>query len=92
MKCEERLLLLDEYWAGTMAHGTSAAMEAHWVGCDSRQAACGVIWQTFVRCRAIEPYELPVEFHDRLHRALREQWTMKLNRRASHQNVATSQP
>ncbi len=74
MNCKERLRLLDEYLAGTMSAGTSAEMEAHLTECPTCRSVFADIRQAIALCQTDETYELPVAFHDRLHRALRRKW------------------
>jgi hypothetical protein len=74
MKCEELLQWLNEYVDGTVDPGICAEFEKHLAGCNPCQIVVDNIRKTITLYKAGEPYEMPVEFQERLHRLLRERW------------------
>ncbi len=74
MKCEELLKQLNEYVDGTVDPGICAEFERHMAGCNPCQVVVDNIRKTITLYRAGVPYELPLEFRDRLHQALRAKW------------------
>ena len=74
MKCQELLALLNDYVDGTIDPGFCAEFEKHIAGCNPCQVVVDNIRKTVTLYKQGQPYELPVEFHDRLHAALRERW------------------
>lgn len=74
MKCEELLALLNEYVDGEIDPGICAEFEKHLAGCNPCQVVIDNIRKTITLCKDGKPYELPVEFHDRLHNLLRQQF------------------
>ena len=75
MKCEELLTWLNEYVDGTVDPGLCEEFEKHMAGCNPCQVVVDNIRKTITLYKEGQPYELPVEFRNRLHRALREKWT-----------------
>ena len=74
MKCEELLKQLNEYVDGTVDPGICAEFERHMAGCNPCQVVVDNIRKTITLYRAGVPYELPLEFRERLHQALRAKW------------------
>lgn len=74
MKCDELLAMLNEYVDGTLAPGVCEDLQRHLVGCNPCQVVVDNIRQTITLYKAGQPYELPLEFRNRLHAALRERW------------------
>lgn len=74
MKCDELLALLNDYVDGQVAPGICTELEKHLTGCNPCQVVVDNIRRTITIYRAGEPYELPLEFRERLHTALRERW------------------
>ena len=74
MKCEELLKQLNEYVDGTVDPGICAELERHMAGCNPCQVVVDNIRKTITLYRAGVPYELPLEFRERLHQALRAKW------------------
>ncbi len=74
MKCEELLNLLNEYVDGTVDPAICVEFERHMAGCNACQVVVDNIRQTISIYRAGEPLELPTEFRERLHAALRAHW------------------
>ena len=74
MKCEELLKLLNEYVDGTVDPGVCAEFEKHMAGCNPCQVVVDNIRKTITLYQNGQPYELPAEFRQKLHSALRERW------------------
>lgn len=77
MKCEELLALLNDYVDGTIDPGICEQFEKHMAGCNPCQVVIDNIRQTITLYRNDQPYELPIEFRERLHAALRLRWKEK---------------
>ncbi len=74
MKCEELLAQLNEYVDGELEPGICAPFQQHLEGCNPCQVVIDNIRQTIQLYKADEQYALPSTLHERLSRALREQW------------------
>jgi len=74
MKCREILNLLGDYVDGEIDPALCQELESHLTGCNPCQVVIENIRQTITLYREGEVYELPPEFNERLHRALREKW------------------
>jgi len=74
MKCEDLLKLLNEYVDGTVDPALCAEFETHLAGCNPCQIVVDNIRKTITLYKNGEPYELPLEFRQRLHQALRQRW------------------
>jgi len=74
MNCEQLLAQLNDYVDGDIAPALCAELERHLAGCNPCQVVVDNIRQTITLYRAGQPYELPLEFRERLHQALRERW------------------
>lgn len=74
MTCDELLAAMNEYVDGATAPGLCAELEQHLAGCNPCQVVIDNIRQTITLYRGGEPYELPVEFRERLHQSLRQRW------------------
>jgi anti-sigma factor RsiW len=77
MKCQDLLALLNEYVDGTIDPAICAEFEKHMAGCDPCQVVVDNLRQTITLYKAGQPYELPLEFRQRLHSAVRERWRQK---------------
>ena len=77
MKCEELLARLNEYVDGTVDPGICDEFETHMAGCNPCRVVVDNIRQTITLCKEGQPYELPVESRELLHKALREKWKGK---------------
>jgi anti-sigma factor RsiW len=77
MKCEELLTMLNDYVDGTVDPAICAEFEQHMKGCNPCQIVVDNIRKSITLYKGGQPYELPVQFRDRLHRALREKWKEK---------------
>ena len=74
MKCEEMLAVLNEYVDGTIDPSICEEFEKHMAGCNPCQVVVDNIRQTITLYKNDQPYELPVKFRDRLHKALQQRW------------------
>jgi len=81
MKCEEMLALLNEYVDGTIDPSICEEFEKHMAGCNPCQVVVDNIRKTITLYKNGQPYELPVEFRDRLHSVLRQQFERLTERR-----------
>jgi hypothetical protein len=74
MKCEELLAMLNEYVDGTVDPSICAEFEKHMAGCNPCQVVVDNIRKTVTLYKSGLPYELPLEFRNKLRAALRERW------------------
>ncbi len=74
MKCEELLALLNEYVDGTVDPGLCAEFEKHMAGCNPCQVVVDNIRKTITLYKEGQVCDLPLEFRNRLHQALRQCW------------------
>ncbi len=77
MKCEELLAALNDYVDGTLSPGVCAAFEEHLKGCNPCEVVVDNIRKTITLYKVGEPFVLPAEFQEQLHRQLREKWRAK---------------
>ncbi len=74
MKCEELLKHLSEYVDGTVDPGVCEEFEKHMSGCNPCQVVVDNIRKTITLYKNGKQYELPIQFRERLHHALKERW------------------
>jgi hypothetical protein len=74
MKCAELLATLNEYVEGTVDPAICEDFERHMAGCNPCQVVVDNIRQTITLYQEGKPYELPLQFRQRLHSALRQRW------------------
>ncbi len=74
MKCEELLAMLNEYVDGEVDPAICEEFEKHLAGCNPCQIVVDNIRRTIRLYKEGQPYDLPVEFKERLHQALRHRW------------------
>jgi anti-sigma factor RsiW len=74
MKCEELLQMLNEYVEGTVDPSLCEEFERHMAGCNPCQVVVDNIRKTITLYKGGQPCELPAQFRQRLHSALRRQW------------------
>ena len=77
MQCEELLKALSDYVDGDVAPAICAEFEKHLAGCDPCQVVIDNIRQTISLYQNDEPYPLPPECQDKLHKCLRQRWQEK---------------
>ncbi|MBI4865323.1 MAG: zf-HC2 domain-containing protein [Candidatus Wallbacteria bacterium] len=74
MKCTELLAILNEYVDGEIDPGICDEYREHLDRCDPCQVVVDNIRKTITLYRDAEEFELPTDFRDRLHSALRDRW------------------
>jgi len=74
MKWDELLKLLSEYMNGTVDLVICEEFEKHMTGCNPCQVVVDNIHKAVTLYKNGQPCELPVEFRNRLHHALRNKW------------------
>ena len=74
MKCAELLATLNEYVDGTVDPAICEELEIHMAGCNPCQVVVDNIRKTITLYREGRPYQLPVEFRQHFHSALRQRW------------------
>jgi RNA polymerase sigma-70 factor (ECF subfamily) len=77
MKCEELLAALNQYVDGELEPAICDPFQEHLKGCNPCKIVVDNIRQTIQLFRAEERFALPPTLHQRLGRALREQWKAK---------------
>jgi RNA polymerase sigma-70 factor (ECF subfamily) len=77
MKCEELLAVLNQYVDGELDPGICEPFQKHLKGCNPCRVVVDNIRQTIKLYKAGERFDLPPTLHQRLSRALREQWRTK---------------
>ena len=77
MKCEELLKMLNEYVEGTVDPSLCEEFERHMAGCNPCHVVVDNIRKTITLYKDGQPCELPAQFRDRLHSALRQHWKAK---------------
>jgi hypothetical protein len=74
MKCADLLATLNDYVEGTVDPAICEEFERHMAGCNPCQVVVDNIRRTITLYKEGKPYELPIEFRQRLHSALRQRW------------------
>lgn len=74
MKCEELLRMLNDYVDGDIDPSICEEFEKHISGCNPCQVVVDTIQKTITLYRGEEAFQLPTEFRDQLHEALRTKW------------------
>jgi hypothetical protein len=77
MKCEELLALLSEYVDETLDPSLCEEFSKHMADCNPCQVVIDNLRHTINIYKAGQAYELPAEFRERLHAALRKKWKEK---------------
>lgn len=86
--CNELLMLLNDYVDGGVDPSVCKELKSHLAQCNPCQVVVDNVRKTITLYRENEPCELPIEFKDRLHAALRKCWNEK--RRAKAPPPATA--
>ncbi|HID77145.1 MAG TPA: hypothetical protein EYP56_14260 [Planctomycetaceae bacterium] len=79
MRCDELLAALNDYVDGELDPGICEAFEEHLKDCNPCQIVVDNIRKTITLYKAGEPFELPREFHEQLHRRLQDQWKLRFS-------------
>jgi len=74
MKCEELLKAMNSYVDGELEPAFCTEFEKHLAGCNPCQVVVDNIRKTITLYKAGQPYEIPLEFRNRLHQTLKERW------------------
>ena len=74
MKCQDLLKQLSEYVDGTLDPALCEEFERHMAGCNPCQVVVDNVRKTITLYKAGEPFELPINFREKLHAALRQKW------------------
>jgi hypothetical protein len=74
MKCAELLAMLNEYVEGTVDPALCEEFEKHMAGCNPCQVVVDNIRKTITLYKEGKAYELPANFRQDLHAALRQRW------------------
>ncbi len=77
MKCDELLAILNEYIDGEVDASICQELEQHLAQCGPCRVVVDNIRQTVRLYHGEQEYELPVQFRQRLHEALREKWQQR---------------
>lgn len=77
MKCEDLLRALNDYVDGDLDPAICDEFESHLAGCNPCQIVIDNIRKTISLYKDGEVYELPLEFRERMHGALRDRWSEK---------------
>ena len=74
MKCEELLKAMNSYVDGELEPAFCEEFEKHLAGCNPCQVVVDNIRKTITLYKAGQPYEIPLEFRNRLHQTLKDRW------------------
>jgi anti-sigma factor RsiW len=74
MNCDELLAALSDYVDGDIDPSLCEQLKRHLAGCNPCQVVVDNIRKTITLYHAGQPYDLPVEFRNRLHTALLDKW------------------
>jgi anti-sigma factor RsiW len=74
MKCEELLLILNEYVDGTLDAAVCAEFSSHLEGCNPCQVVIDNIRHTIQLFKDARPYPMPEAFRARLRDSLAARW------------------
>jgi anti-sigma factor RsiW len=80
MKCEDLFKALNEYVDGEVDPTICDEFQEHLAGCNPCQVVVDNIRNTISLYRSGKPYDMPVEFHERLRRHLRVKWSSVFGR------------
>lgn len=75
--CDELLALLNEYVDGGADPSVCKELESHLAGCNPCKVVVDNVRKTITLYRNDMPCEIPTEFRDRMHAALRKCWKEK---------------
>lgn len=74
MKCEDLLKLVNDYVEGEIDPAICEQFEAHLAHCNPCQVVVDTVRQTITLYQNEHIYEMPIEFRNRLHAAMRDRW------------------
>ena len=79
MNCEELLAALNAYVDGDLDPGICDTFQEHLSECNPCQIVVDNIRKTITLYKAGEPFEMPVEFQEKLQCLLRDRWKAKFS-------------
>jgi RNA polymerase sigma-70 factor (ECF subfamily) len=79
MKCPELLRALNEYIEGEIDPAVCEELEKHLAGCNPCKVVIDNIRKTISLYKNDKVYELPLDFKQRLHQALKDKWKKEGN-------------
>jgi anti-sigma factor RsiW len=74
MRCEQLLHVLNEYIEGEIAPAVCQELEKHLADCGACRIVVDTLRQTISLYKEDAVHELPADFQERLHQALRAKW------------------
>ena len=74
MKCEDLLRMLNDYVDNDIDPAVCTDFEGHLKACNPCKIVVDTIRKTIKLYKNDAVYEMPLSFHDRLHRTLRDRW------------------
>jgi anti-sigma factor RsiW len=74
MNCDDLLQTLNEYVDGTIDPGVCEQFQQHLAECNPCRIVVDNIRKTIQLYKGDEVFEIPIEFHNRLHETLRKHW------------------
>jgi anti-sigma factor RsiW len=77
MKCDDLLKALNDYVDGDVDPAVCEEFEHHLADCNPCQVVVDNIRQTITLYKDGEPYPMPPEFQQAMHRTLRQRWEEK---------------
>ncbi len=77
MKCEDLLKAMNEYVDGQLDPAICEEFEQHLAGCNPCQIVVDNIRKTITLYREGKPYELPLDFQNRLRQQIRDMWKVR---------------
>lgn len=79
MKCRDLLNVLNDYIDGEIDPAVCKEFEKHMADCNPCQIVIDTIKKTITIYKEGKPYELPIEFRQKLHSLLQEKWKSNFN-------------
>lgn len=77
MKCEDLLKAISDYIDGEIDPSFCEELEKHLQDCNPCRIVVDTVRKTISFYKNSEPYELPDEVKERIHKLLREKWKEK---------------
>jgi anti-sigma factor RsiW len=77
MKCQQLLKALNEYVEGQIDPAVCQELEKHLADCNPCRIVVDTLRKTISLYKEGEVYELPADFKERLHQALKDKWRQR---------------
>lgn len=77
MNCEDLLEQLNAYVDGNLDPAVCRHFESHLAGCNPCHVVIDNIRKTITLYKDAQPFEIPLQFRERLHAELRRRWKRK---------------